>query len=308
MIYTLTLNPSIDYISKLDSLKIGLVNRSCGEELVPGGKGINVSRVLKNLGTDSCALGFVGGFTGEFIEKALQNIEIKTDFLYIENGISRINLKLKAEEETEINSSGPQISQKEKDALLKRLEKAENGDIFVLAGSVPKGFGKDFYAEITKIAASKNIKVVVDAEGELLLNTLFFNPFLIKPNNFELEEILGRKLFSKEDIVEGARELLKKGAENVLVSLGKDGGIFVSSDGKAYFCPSPKGALKNSTGAGDSVVAGFLYEFLRAGDLKKGFVFGLCCGSATAFSMGFAEKADAEKFFDELLKEVVEIN
>lgn len=306
MIYTLTLNPSIDYIAKIEKLNKGFVNRSTEEDLVAGGKGINVSRVLNNLGRESCALGFVGGFTGNFISDSLLKDGIKTDFINISNGISRINLKLKAEEETEINASGPFVSNEEQNCLFEKLQSFKKGDILVLAGNVPKGFEKDYYSNIMKEIENKGIRVIVDAENQLLFNTLKYKPFLVKPNNFELEEITKRKMSSKKEIIEGAKELLKKGAENVLVSLGKDGGIFVSSK-EVFFCPSPKGILKNSTGAGDSVLAGFLDEFLRSGNLKKAFVFGICCGSATAFSDGFAEKKSVLNLFDEMIEKVVEM-
>ncbi len=300
MIYTLTLNPSIDYISEIENLNIGAVNRSKSEAFVAGGKGINVSVVLKNMGRESCALGFLGGFTGRFIEDELKSQGIKTDFVQLEDGISRINLKLKDEKETEINSPGPFVSKKEIKCLEKKLEELKDGDTLVLAGSIPLGFGKDFYADIMKKLSSKNIHFVVDAEKELLKNTLKYRPFLIKPNNFELEEIIGEKLDSKEKIIEAAKKLQNMGAQNIIVSMGKDGGAFLSEEGKAYFCPSPKGMLVNSTGAGDSVVAGFLFEYGISKDLEKAFVFGLSCGSATAFSQGFAQKEDAVKLYDEI--------
>jgi len=301
MIYTLTLNPSIDYIVGFDSLEIGKVNRTSYEKILPGGKGINVSIVLKNLGTDSCALGFVGGFSGEYIRNAVENSGVKTDFVTLGNGISRINTKIKAEEETEINAKGPDISANEIELLLDKIRKINDGDVLVLAGSVPRGFGKEFYAEIMKELSSRDIKIVVDAEGELLKNTLQYEPFLIKPNNFELEGIFGVEIHSKEETIEYAKKLQKMGAKNVIVSLGGDGGILVSEDGNVFLTEAPKGKVVNTTGCGDSVVAGFVFEFENSKDYEKAFLMGISCGSAGAFSENLAQKEDVFRIYNSLI-------
>lgn len=301
MIYTLTLNPSIDYIVGIDEFETGKVNRTAYEKILPGGKGINVSIVLKNLGTDSCALGFVGGFSGEYIRQAVEEHGVKTDFVILQKGISRINTKIKAEEETEINAKGPKIEEKEVELLMEKIRNINDGDVLVLAGSVPKGFGKDFYSEIMKELSSKNVKIVVDAEGELLTNTLQYKPFLIKPNNFELEGIFGVKICSKDETVKYAKELQKMGARNVIVSLGGDGGILVAEDGKVFFTEVPKGKVINTTGCGDSVVAGFIHEFENSENYEKSFLMGISSGSAGAFSENLAQKEDILNVYNVLI-------
>lgn len=301
MIYTLTLNPSIDYIVGIDEFETGKVNRTAYEKILPGGKGINVSIVLKNLGTDSCALGFVGGFSGEYIRQAVEEHGVKTDFVILQKGISRINTKIKAEEETEINAKGPKIEEKEVELLMEKIRNINDGDVLVLAGSVPKGFGKDFYSEIMKELSSKNVKIIVDAEGELLTNTLQYKPFLIKPNNFELEGIFGVKICSKDETVKYARELQKMGARNVIVSLGGDGGILVAEDGKVFFTEVPKGKVINTTGCGDSVVAGFIHEFENSENYEKSFLMGISSGSAGAFSENLAQKEDILNVYNVLI-------
>lgn len=301
MIYTLTLNPSIDYIVGLDDLETGKVNRAVYDKILPGGKGINVSIVLKNLGTDSCALGFVGGFSGDYIKKAVEEHGVKTDFVTLKKATSRINIKIKAEEETEINAKGPEISENEVEILMDKIRNINDGDVLVLAGSVPKGFGKDFYSEIMKELSSKNIKIIVDAEGELLKNTLQYKPFLIKPNNFELEGIFGVKIDSKEETVKYAKELRKMGARNVIVSLGGDGGILVSEDGKVFFTEAPRGKVVNTTGCGDSVVAGFIHEFENSKNNEKAFLMGISSGSAGAFSENLAQKEDIFNVYNVLI-------
>ena len=300
MIYTVTLNPSVDYIAGVECIKEGFVNRTNYESMVPGGKGINVSVVIKNLGMESCALGFVGGFTGEYIKNDLENQGIRTDFTHLESGISRINVKLKSEKETEINGAGPEISEREKKDFLEKVSGIKEGDILVLAGSVPKSLGKEFYSAIMKNLSEKKVKIAVDCEGEALTSTLQYKPFLIKPNNFELEGIFEREIESKENLEECARELQKMGAQNVFVSMGKDGGLLVCQDGNTYFSPSPKGKLVNSTGSGDSVVAGFIWEYEKSGSFENAFLMGLACGSATAFSEGFATAESAAELYNEL--------
>ncbi len=299
MIYTLTLNPSIDYIMGVENLTLGEVNRSGYEKILPGGKGINVSIVLKNLGKDSCAMGFIGGFTGNYIKEEIEKSGVKTDFVLLKNGISRINTKVKSHEETEINGMGPEISEDEKDELIEKLKKIKGGDILVLAGSVPRGFGKDFYLEImSKIP--ENVKVVVDAEGDLLKNTLHRRPFLIKPNIFELCQIAGKNLENLSDIKSAAFELRKMGARNVLVSMGGDGALFVSEKNECMFCSAPKGKVVNSTGSGDSLVAGFLWVAEESEDFERAFLMGISSGSACAFSENLAEFKNTVEIYDEI--------
>ncbi len=289
MIYTLTLNPSIDYIVGVENIEYGKVNRSCYEKLLPGGKGINVSIVLKNLGICSCALGFVGGFTGEYIKNNLEDFGVETDFVWLEKGLSRINTKIKADVETEINGQGPEISDNEKALLFEKLKSLKKGDVLVLAGSVPKGLGKEFYSEIMRKINTDEIRVVVDSEGELLRNTLKHRPFLIKPNNFELEGFFGVKINSLEDTVEYAKKLQNEGAKNVFVSMGGDGGIFVCEDGQVFYSQAPKGKVINTTGAGDSAVAGFIFEYEKSENFKDAFIMGISAGSASAFSENLAK-------------------
>lgn len=287
MIYTLTFNPSLDYIVYVENYHEGEVNRASAAEIVPGGKGINVSLVLKNLGIDSVALGFVGGFVGEEIERLLAMQGIKTDFVHLV-GNSRINVKLKAGKETEINASGPSIDKM--DELYARVDELKGGDFLVIAGSasVPT-----VYADIMK-RLSHGVKVVVDAEGELLKNTLAYKPFLIKPNHHELGAVFGRELKTKEEIAECAAVLRERGAQNVFVSMAGDGGVLVSDSG-VKFCSAPKGKVINSTGAGDSAVAGFIAGFIETGDIEKAFIKGICTGSASAFSHGLATKMMVEE-------------
>lgn len=304
MIYTLTLNPSVDYITGVENFRTGTVNRSCYEKILPGGKGINVSIVLNNLGIKSCAMGFAGGFTGEYIKNSLENDGIETDFVLLKNGISRINTKIKSDEETELNASGPLISEDEKEILLKKLEKIQSGDILVLAGSVPRGFGKEFYSDIMKNLFEKNVKVIVDAEGELLKNTLSEKPFLVKPNNFELEGIFEIKIDSFEKIIEYGKKLREMGARNVLVSLGKDGGIFISEENECFYCEAPSGKVINTTGAGDSVVAGFISEICCGGSFKNAFLKGISSGSASSFSENLCKKDEVLSIFNKIKEKI----
>ncbi len=307
MIYTLTLNPSIDYIVGIDNLETGKVNRNSYDKILPGGKGINVSIVLSNCGVKSCALGFVGGFSGEYIKKAVKKAGVKTDFVLLKNGISRINVKIKAEEETEINASGPEISDYDKSRLEKKLRKIKSGDFLVLAGSVPKGFGKDFYSNIMK-SLPENLNVVVDAEGELLTNTLKYRPFLVKPNIFELEQIFGVKISHKAEIVKYAKELQNMGAKNVIVSMGGDGAVFLTEEGKCMFSPAPKGKVINTTGSGDSTVAGFLYSISKKMNFEDAFLFAVSCGSACAFSENLAEFHNVVKIFENIKENIEYFN
>lgn len=295
MIYTVTFNPSLDYIVGVDGFKRGIVNRTESELLFPGGKGINVSIVLHNLGIDSVALGFMAGFTGKEIESRLATFGCKSEFIEIDNGMSRINVKLRSDEETEINGMGPVISDADVDKLYDQLDRLEKGDILVLAGSIPSSMPPDVYEKIMARLEGRGIEVVVDATKDLLLNVLKYHPFLIKPNNHELGEMFGVVLKNDEEIVKHAEMLQQKGARNVLVSMAGDGAILLTEDGRYFKSPAPKGKVKNSVGAGDSMVAGFVTGYIREKDMEKAFRMGLATGSASAFSDALATKEDVEK-------------
>lgn len=298
MIYTLTLNPSIDYIMELDEFNEGKVNRSNREFKYPGGKGINVSRVLNNLGIKNKALGFIGGFTGTFIKNFLINEGIITEFIEVEED-SRINVKIKGYVESEINGGGPHIPQEALDRLFQIVDTLNEEDVLVLAGNVQKTLPTDLYTEIQKRVNNKQVKVVVDTTGEALVNTLKFNPFLIKPNNHELEEIFNVKLNTLEDIVHYGSKLLDLGAQNVIVSMAEKGALLITNDG-VYKSNVPKGEVKNSVGAGDSLIGGFLSEYVKSKDLVQAFKKGVATGSASAFSLDLAEK----DFVEELLLQI----
>lgn len=300
MIYTVTLNPSIDYVIKLDHLNNGSVNRVSEENVYPGGKGINVSRILKTLGYDNIATGFVSGFTGDFIINSLNELDIKSDFIKLESGFTRINVKIKSDEETEINGRGPHISEEKLNELFNKLDKLKEDDILILAGSIPSTLNENLYEVIMdKVKASK-AKVVVDATKNLLMNVLKHNPFLIKPNNHELEEIFNVKLHNEEDIIIYANKLKDMGAKNVLISRGKDGALLVTEDNKVYLSNVPKGNVINSVGAGDSMVAGFVCGYLNTNSYEEALKLGAASGSATAFSSDLAKR----EFIDELVNHI----
>lgn len=293
MIYTVTFNPALDYVLHLDNLVVGAINRTKTEQIVNGGKGINVSTVLKNLGVDNTALGFCAGFTGEALEKGINADGVKTDFVHLKNGFSRINVKIRAQEDTDINGQGPEIKDEDIEKLFLKLDSLTQGDILVLAGSIPSTLPKDIYERILKRLDGKGVKAVVDATGELLVNVLKYHPFLIKPNNDELGEIFGRTLETDEEIIEYAQRLREIGAENVLVSMGGAGAILVTADG--FFKRGvAKGRVVNTVGAGDSMVAGFLYGYLKSGDYEYALKTGTAAGGATAFTVGIATKAEIE--------------
>lgn len=292
MIYTVTFNPSLDYIVKVDSFRLGEVNRTRSEKILPGGKGINVSIVLKNLGIESVAMGFIAGFTGNEIQKRLKGFGCESDFIRIQNGMSRINVKLKSNEESEINGQGPRIGGADLQKLFDRIDRLQEGDVLVLAGSIPNTLPEDIYEKILDRIKAKNILVVVDATRDLLLNVLKYHPFLIKPNNHELGELFGRKLQSDEEIIQCAKELQTKGARNILVSMAGDGAILVEESGRTHKSPAPKGVVRNSVGAGDSMVAGFLAGYLAHGNYQEAFRTGIAAGSASAFSEELASKED----------------
>lgn len=290
MIYTVTFNPSVDYIVGLEKLMPNRVNRTREELIYPGGKGINVSIVLKNLGIDSIALGFLAGDTGVMIQNMLQKEGIFTDFVTIEEGMSRINVKIKENGTTEINGMGPKISTRDRNQLYEKLERLEENDILVLAGSIPESMPDTSYVDIMRFLEKRNVKIVVDATKELLTNVLPLHPFLIKPNHHELGEIFDTEIKTKEEALYYARQLKEKGAENVLVSMASLGAVFVSEDGTAYMEKAPGGVPVNPVGAGDSMVAGFLAGYLENKNYKNAFQMGVATGSASACSVGFATR------------------
>lgn len=300
MIYTVTFNPSLDYVVKVNDLKLGRVNRTEEEDVYPGGKGINVSIVLKNLGYDSSVLGFIAGFTGDEIERRVWEFGCKSDFIKLNEGLSRINIKVKSNEESEINGGGPHINEEALNSLYKKLDNLQDGDILVLAGSIPKSLPEDIYEKIMERLEKKEIKVIVDATKDLLVNVLKFKPFLIKPNNHELGEIFNVELRTDEEIIEYAKKLQDKGARNVLISMAGDGAIFLSEIGEIIRSGVPKGEVKNSVGAGDSMVAGFIAGYLKNYNFKEAFKMGVATGSATAFSEGLATKDEILKLLNEI--------
>ena len=292
MIYTVTFNPSLDYIVAVDNFTCGVVNRTKEEMIFPGGKGINVSMVLQNLGHKNTALGFLAGFTGREIQRLLEEKGIETDFITVDKGISRINVKLRSNQETEINGQGPAISEADISKLYGKLDDLKDGDILVLAGSIPDVMPNSMYMDIMRYLQNKKLKIVVDATKDLLVNVLQYHPFLIKPNNHELGDIFGVTLESKEDVIRYARQLQQKGARNVLVSLAGAGAVLVAEDGSIFKAEAPKGTVVNSVGAGDSMVAGFLAGYLEHGSYAAAFRMGVCTGSASAFSRELATKAE----------------
>lgn len=292
MIYTVTFSPSIDYVMNVPNFRTGAVNRVKDTAMHPGGKGINVSIVLKNLGIESILLGFTAGFTGEQIEKMLADFGCKTDFIHLAHGLSRINVKLTGGETTDINAVGPSISRININKLFEQLDKLSEGDILVLAGAIPPSMPKYTYQEIMAHLSGRGIDFVIDASGELLSNTLSFSPFLIKPNLTELEELFSTKLKSRDDIKKAAITLHNRGAKNVLVSLGAEGALLVPENGDILYSPVPNGVPINPVGAGDSMVAGFLYGFLTFGSIKEAFYYGIASGSASTYSESLASKED----------------
>ena len=301
MIYTVTFNPAIDYVVRLDRpLAVGEVNRAKGEDCVLGGKGVNVSGVLAQLGCESVALGFVAGETGAWLERGLAAQGLRTDFVHLAHGMTRINVKIKAGQETELNGAGPNIPESAMQQLEAKLDALQEGDILILAGSIPASLAQDTYERLLARLQGKGVRAVVDATRDLLVNVLKYRPFLVKPNNHELGEIVGRRLTTDAEIVAAAAVLQSKGARNVLVSMAGDGALLLDEKGCTHRIGCPKGEVVNSVGAGDSMVAGFVAGYLQSGDYNTALRLGTACGSATAFSLGLAKKAD----IDALLKEL----
>ena len=300
MIYTVTFNPSLDYIVTVKDFTLGQVNRTCEEIMFPGGKGINVSIVLKNLGMDSTILGFTAGFTGKEIQRRVLEMGCKEELIPISNGLSRINLKLRSNEESEINGMGPVIDQNAIDALYRKLDTLTSDDVLVLAGSIPSSMPDTIYMDIMKFLQEKGVMIAVDATKDLLVNVLPYHPFLIKPNNHELGEIFHVTITDQDDVVTYAKKLQEKGARNVLVSMAGDGAVLVAEDGTIYKSEAPKGKVVNSVGAGDSMVAGFLYGYLTSGDYKTAFKTGISSGSASAFSENLATRKEVEAILETL--------
>lgn len=300
MIYTVTLNPSVDYTVWVSDFAAGKLNRTQKERIYPGGKGINVSVVLKNLGHDSRALGFTAGFTGAEIENMINKFGCKNDFIRVKDGFSRINMKIKSSSESEINGMGPVVNQDELNAFFAKLDALKAGDVLVLSGSVPSSLPQDIYEKILERIGDKDILCVVDASGKALLNSLKYRPFLIKPNNFELAEIVGESPDTQEKLLFGAQSLQQMGARNVLVSMAGEGAMLVTQDGRVFSSKPPEGKVINSVGAGDSMVAGFIAGYLESSDYAHAFKLGLCAGSATAFDEWLAQKEDILKLYNNL--------
>jgi 1-phosphofructokinase len=294
MIYTVTFNPSLDYIVRVENFKAGQINRTYYEGILPGGKGINVSIVLSNLGHDSTALGFMAGFTGEDIEELMKDFGCGTDFIRVKEGFSRINVKMKSDEETEINGQGPRITEEDIAKLYEKLDALSEGDLLIISGSVPNTLPQDMYERIMERLDGKGIRIIVDATRDLLTRVLKYHPFLIKPNNHELGEIYGVTLRTQDEVVPYAKKLQEEGARNVLISMAGEGAVFISEEGDVFKSPAPKGTLVNSVGAGDSMVAGFVAGYLETGDYHKAFRMGLATGSASAFSPDLATRPEVE--------------
>ena len=301
MIYTITFNPALDYIVRVNDFKVGQVNRTSYEEIYAGGKGINVSIVLNNLDVENIALGFIAGFTGDEIENRVKNMGCKTDFIKLNNGMSRINVKLKSNEESEINGQGSVINENDLEQLFNKLDLFKEGDVLVLAGSIPSTLPENIYEIIMRRLENKNIKIIVDATKDLLLNVLKYKPFLIKPNHHELAELFNVEIKNEEEIIKYAKKLKEMGARNVLISMAGDGAIFITEDNRVIKSNVPKGELVNSVGAGDSMVGGFIAGYLNNSNLEEAFKMGVATGSASAFSEGLATK---DKVYN-LLKEIL---
>ena len=299
MIYTVTFNPAIDYVVRLGNpLQPGAVNRAAGEDCVLGGKGINVSGVLAQLGVESVALGFIAGETGAWLERGLTAQGLHTDFIWLENGMTRINVKIKAGQETELNGAGPNIPESAMQALEAKLDALQKDDVLILAGSIPACLPQSTYERLLARLQGRGVRAVVDATQDLLLKVLPYKPFLIKPNNHELSEIVGHELTTDDEIAAAAAGLQAQGARNVLVSMAGDGALLLDENDAVHRIGCPKGKVVNSVGAGDSMVAGFVAGYLRTGDYRYALRLGTACGSATAFSVGLATKAEIDRLLE----------
>lgn len=294
MICTVTFNPSLDYIVRVDDMRLGVINRTSYEQLLPGGKGINVSIVLGNLGHESRALGFSAGVTGVALEALLAASGVNADLVHVDEGFTRINAKVKSAEETELNGQGPKISEANVAELFSKLDVLGEGDTLVVSGSVPNTLPSDMYERIMERLDGRGVRIVVDAERDLLTRVLPYGPFLVKPNNHELGDIFGVTLKTRDEVVPYARKMQEMGAANVLVSMAGEGGVLVAADGQVYQSPAAKGTVVNSVGAGDSCVAGFLAGLMETGSYETAFRMGLSAGSASAFSDHLATRAEVE--------------
>ena len=298
MVYTVTLNPALDYVMKLKALRTDDINRTDGEEIYYGGKGINVSVILTQLGIPNTALGFLGGFTGKKLEEMLKNDNINCDFNYLKNGDTRINVKIKADKEIDLNACGPEITKEDMQSFLKKLDGIKSGDYLILAGSIPNTLPDDIYEQILERAGDRNINCVVDATGDLLKNVLKYKPFLIKPNHHELGDLFSVQIKSDDDIVKYSKKLQEMGAKNVLVSMAKDGAMLTDENGNVHKIGNAKGKLINSVGCGDSMVAGFTAGYIKTADYSYALRLGSACGNATAFSEKLATREEIERVFN----------
>jgi 1-phosphofructokinase len=302
MIYTVTFNPSLDYIVSVENFKLGLTNRTSSELLLPGGKGINVSTVLMNLGIESTALGFIAGFTGDEVVRRLEQMGVKNGFIRIPDGFTRINLKLKSIDGTEVNGQGPKIGKEKVEQLMEQLDELKEGDVLFLSGSIPASMPSDAYQKIMERLKDKGIHIVVDATEDLLMNVLPYHPFLIKPNNHELGDIFGVQLKTREEVIPYGKKLQIMGAQNVLISMAGEGAVLIAADGRIFSTPAPKGILINGVGAGDSMVAGFMAGWMAKKDYEYAFHMGVSAGSASAFSENLATKEEIEAVYQQILK------
>ena len=300
MFYTVTLNPALDYILQVDDFGIGKINRTKTEKILPGGKGLNVSMVLKNLEIDTVAIGFIAGFTGDELRKQMEQKGVKTEFIKVQNGITRINVKISSNQETTLNGIGPDTDEKDIEELLQKINEITSDDLVILSGNIPKSIPKNIYPIICDILEKNNVTFVVDATRELLIDVLKYKPFLIKPNKEELEETFKVKITTKDELVTYAKKLQDMGAQNVLISLGGDGAMLLNKEDKVYYSKAPKGKVINTVGAGDSMVAGFLAGYKKTKDYEQAFKMGIATGSASAFSMDLATAKEVE----DLLKDI----
>lgn len=298
MVYTVTLNPALDYVMKLKALRTDDINRTDGEEIYYGGKGINVSVILTQLGIPNTALGFLGGFTGRKLEEMLKNDNISCDFNYLKNGDTRINVKIKADKEIDLNACGPEITKEDMQSFLRKLDGIKSGDYLILAGSIPNTLPDDIYEQILERVGDRNINCVVDATGDLLKNVLKYKPFLIKPNHHELGDLFSVQIKSDDDIVKYSKKLQEMGAKNVLVSMAKDGAMLTDENGCVHKIGNAKGKLINSVGCGDSMVAGFTAGYIKTADYSYALRLGSACGNATAFSEKLATREEIERVFN----------